>query len=194
MPSGAFVVPDPANPDVPCIAGMEEVGLVLIGIIGGAVATGGVTLFTSWRERQNSRTVAARLILGDLYVLEAMAELVLKYERWPDRLDLESPLQTWREARGAFAGDVEAWEWALVDSVFSNLHRNSLMVQLGESVSDRALAVMARFSNSIPPAREVVLKRASTEKERAKMVEELSKRKHQVIQDSAPHEDDAAAP
>lgn len=163
---------------------MEDVGLILVGAFGGAVATGAATVLVNWRARQNARRVAARLILGDLYVLEAMTELVAEWERWPDRLDLDASLDTWREARGAFAGDVKAWEWALVDGVFSNLHRISLMVEHGRRVSAQAVDVLQAFGESIPAAREVVLERASSEKERAQLVEQLLARKAPVAEDS----------
>src|SRR3954471_5154708 len=147
-----------------------EALLVVFGALVGALATGGVTAWDSWRIRRIQRRVAARLILGDLYVAEAVVEVVLKYQRWPDRLDLETPLQTWRESRERFAEGVEAWEWALVDGVFSNLHRTGLMVRLGQPCTANDKAVLTNFGAAIPRARDIVVRHATSEKERARLV------------------------
>jgi hypothetical protein len=71
------------------IAGMEVV-LIVLGAFVGALSTGGVQAWDAWRQQRLRRKVAARIILGDLYVSEAMFELVLQHDRWPDRLDIQS--------------------------------------------------------------------------------------------------------
>ena len=83
---------------------VTQVSLVVLGAIIGAAATGGVQLRVARKQRLLQRKVAARAILGDLYVTEQMLELVLRRRRWPDRLDIGAPLDTWREFR-----DAEDW-------------------------------------------------------------------------------------
>lgn len=151
---------------------MEAV-LIVLGAFVGALATGGVQTWDAWRERQLSRKVAARIILGDLYVAEAMFELVLQHDRWPDRLDFQAPITTWRESRRAFAGGVEAWEWAFVDGLFSNLHRTSLMIRAGEHCTPTDRDVLRSVLQAIAPARDVVLRHATTEAERERVITEI---------------------
>jgi hypothetical protein len=117
--------------------------------------------------------VAARVILGDLYVLGDGLEVIMKIGRWPDRFDLQSMLDTWRGVREPFASAVDAWEWALVDGIFSNLHRLSLMVRLGESFSEDDHDVMADLLARIPRAQEVALTYATSERERDEIMTQL---------------------
>ena len=153
-----------------------EVLLVVLGAFVGAVATGGVTAWDAWRQRRVRRRVAARLILGDLYVVEAAVELTLEQHRWPDRLDLESPLQTWRDAREAFADGVKAWEWALVDGLFSDLHRTARMVRLGEPCTQSDEKVLTSFLDRVPRARGVVIEHSTSADERDQLMKQLGQR------------------
>jgi hypothetical protein len=148
--------------------------LIVVGAIVGAVSTGGVSAFDAWRQRRVRRRVAARVILGDLYVLEASVEVILEAKRWPDRFDLSSPLDTWRDSREAFAEGVEAWEWALVDGVFSYLHRTAPMVRLGEPCSAQDEDVLAVLLKRIPKARDLVLEHATSKRERDRLVAQLA--------------------
>jgi hypothetical protein len=66
-----------------------EIVLIVIGAVIGAAATGGVQAWDAWRTRRLRRMVAARVILGDLFVTEQMLELVLERKAWPDRVDLD---------------------------------------------------------------------------------------------------------
>jgi hypothetical protein len=151
-----------------------ELLLVVLGAIVGALATGGVGAWDAWRQRQERRRVAARVILGDLFVLEAALEVILRSHRWPDRLDLQAMVDTWRDVREAFALGVKAWEWALVDGVFSNLHRTALMVRLGEPCSHGDKDVLAELSGRIPRARDVVMEHSTFGRERDEVMKQLS--------------------
>lgn len=153
---------------------MEAV-LVVIGAVIGAAATGGVQAWDALRNRQLQRMVAARVILGDLFITEAMLELVLKYETWPDRLDLDAPINTWRQFRADFAAGVKAWEWARVDSFYSSLHRTGLMIRRGEPCTDEDLGVVRELLDTALSARKVVAPHAvPSEKERAEVIERLN--------------------
>ena len=150
-----------------------EALLLVLGAMVGALATGGVSAWDAWRQRRARRRVAARVILGGLYVLEAILEVILDGHRWPDRLDLQVQLQEWREVRAAFAEGVEAWEWALVDGVFSNLHRTALMVRPGQPCTAEDEKVVAWLLAVIPRARGVVLEYAASESERNQLAKQL---------------------
>lgn len=149
-----------------------ELLLVVLGAVVGALATGGVGAWDAWRQRQERRRVAARVILGDLFVLEAALQVILQAHRWPDRLDLHAMVDTWREVRTAFASGVKAWEWALVDGVFSNLHRTALMVRWGEKCSQADEDVVAELLGRIAPARDVVLKHSTSGQERDEVMKQ----------------------
>ena len=147
----------------------------LLGALIGAIATGVVQVWQAWQGRKLQRSVAARVILGDLFISEAMLDIVLKYERWPDRLDLDRPVATWGEFRADFAAGVKAWEWALVDSFYSGLHRASLMVRLGEPCTSGDLAVVAELRESAESARHVAAPHAvPKERERREVLERLA--------------------
>jgi hypothetical protein len=154
---------------------MEQLALIVLGAVVGALSTGGATAWDAWRQRRERRRVAARVVLGDLYVLEGALDVILEARRWPDRLDLQAMVETWRGVREAFASGVAAWEWAVVDGVFSNLHRVGLMVRLSEPCTERDQDVVRDLRDRIPRAREVVLGQATSERERGQLVEQLTR-------------------
>lgn len=156
-----------------------DVILIVLGAVIGAAATGGVQSWAAWRTSRLRRMVAARVIQGDLYIAEAMLEMVLKFQRWPDRLDLDPPISTWRQYRADFAASVKAWEWAKVDSFYSSLHRTSLMVSRGEQCTDGDLAVAAELLEAARAARQVVTPHAvPTDRERREVLAQLAGTTH----------------
>lgn len=158
-----------------------EIVLIVIGAVIGAASTGGVQAWDAWRQRRLRRTVAARVILGDLYIVEAMLDAILKRRAWPDRLDLDPPLETWRQFRADFAAGVMAWEWAVVDSFFSSLHRTSLMVRVGEPCTQGDLAVATELLESARTARQSVVPHAvPSEKERRRVMEQMAASPHKL--------------
>jgi len=166
-----------------------EVVLIVLGAVIGAAATGGVQTWDAWRTRRLHRMVAARVIQGDLYITEAMLEIVLRSKRWPDRLDLDPPISTWRQYRADFAAGVKAWEWAKVDSFYSSLHRTSLMVRIGEPCSEGDLAVAAELLEAARAARQVVTPHAvPTERERREVLRQLAGTIHGLEGREPPHE------
>lgn len=158
-----------------------EVLLVVLGAVIGAASTGGVQALDAWRARRLRRMVAARVIQGDLYIAEAMLEVVRKYKAWPDRLDLDAPISTWREFRVDFAAGVKAWEWAKVDSFYSSLHRTSLMVRISQPCTDGDLAVVAELLDAARDASRVVTPHAvPSERERREVVDQLAGSTHRL--------------
>jgi hypothetical protein len=149
--------------------------LVVLGAIVGAVATGGVGIYEARRGRRERRRVAARVVMGDLNVLDEGLAIVLERDSWPDRLDLPAIVETWREVRKDFAPGVKAWEWALVDGTFSNLHRLSLMVRLGESLSPNDRDVVESFVERIPRTLDIVYRHGMTMPERHEVVRMLGR-------------------
>ena len=158
---------------------VEQVGLIVLGSIVGALATGGVTAFGVRSRRKRETQVAARLIYGDLLVMEGLCETILETGHWPDRLDTSEIARgmtvTWHEQRAAFVGGVPAWEWALVDGVYSTLVRTIPEHEPGQTCTDSDIASLKALQERIPRARHLVLERASSEKERNQLIAQLKK-------------------
>ena len=151
-----------------------EIVLVVIGAVIGAAATGGVQAWDAWRTRRLRRMVAARVILGDLFVTEQMLELVLERKAWPDRVDLDAPIDTWRQFRAEFAAGVSAWEWSCVDHFYNSLHRTGLMLRPGEPCIEDDLDVAAGLLDAALQARKVVAPHvAPSRRERSKLAGDI---------------------
>jgi hypothetical protein len=111
---------------------MGQFGLIVLGAVFGAAATGGAQAWMAAKQRRLDRKVAARAILGDLFRTEGLLLGVLEYEQWPMAFDSQRPLDTWREFRGLFAAAVSGTEWLVVDNVFGELHQVALAATLGD--------------------------------------------------------------
>ena len=121
-----------------------------------------------------ARKVAARVILGDLYLTEGLLKGVVEYKRWPLVLDIARPLNAWREFRGAFAAAVSAAEWVQVDSIFSVLHQISLGATLGDESVEAALPTVNGLLERIPAAQQIVASHAAdSEAEQREIVQVL---------------------
>jgi hypothetical protein len=151
--------------------------LVVFGAIVGALATGGVSFYGEWRDRRLSRKVAARLILGDLYLAEGGAEVVLQADRWAN-IEWGDPIETWRESREPFAASVDAWEWTAVDNAFRILGRVGARALRERDVNQGHLSSAARrelefLREQASKAREIVLPHTANEKEMTKLTTEV---------------------
>jgi hypothetical protein len=155
------------------LGGVEEVALIVLGAIVGALSTGGVAAWESWREREVRRRVAARLILGDLYVIEAASKMIIKSQRWPDRFDLDPALDTWRESRPALAAGVKPWDWTVVAACYSFTERTAPMVRLGKSATQNDLDVLAELQAWTADAQRIVAAHVAPKRQQAKAVREL---------------------
>jgi hypothetical protein len=155
---------------------MSDVALAIIAALVGAASTGATDVVVDWRLRLVQRKVAARLILGDLYVLDGAIELVFERKQWPDRFDFAAPVETWRETRDRFAAEVKGWEWAVVDGAYSNLARTAPMARPGEQINEVDANVLASLRDAVIQARDVVIPHATTEAERQQIVERLGQR------------------
>ena len=158
--------------------------LLLVGAAAGAFGAGSVNSVDAWRQRRLNRRVAARLILGDLYVLEAGLELIETKRLWPHRLDLATPVMTWRENRQAFAAAVKAWEWAIVDGVYANLERTVPMARPGEACTENDLAMVSSLRRGVvDDATPIVVEQAIKKRERDEVFKQLTLRR-KIARDS----------
>ena len=140
---------------------MDQLGLIILGAILGAAATGGVQTWIAARQRRFDRKVAAWAILGDLSRTEALLLGVLDYERWPEALDSQRPLNTWREFRGPFAASVSGAEWLAVDNVFGNLNQIALAAALGNESVLPAKSFIQGLLAQLEKAQEIVVAHAA---------------------------------
>jgi hypothetical protein len=158
---------------------VEQVGLIVLGSVIGAVATGGVGLYAERRRERLARKVAARLILGDLYLVEALADAAAEQRFWPS-VEWGEPVETWRGSREAFAASVQAWEWAVVDNTFRSIGRVAGRADREERrgskrISDEGVAEVERLSESARQARAIVLPHAADKREQAQLTQELAR-------------------
>jgi hypothetical protein len=161
---------------------VSEILVALIGVAAGALANGAVETWAAWRDRGRRREVAARTIYGDLLVLDEAINVVLESGRWPDWFDWIAPVATWRNVRDAFVGEVKAWEWALVDGVYSNLARVAPRVDPGQVLTPSDVAVLEPLQRSAVQAHEIVLTQSAPERELKHMAKEIQKRRATVRQ------------
>jgi hypothetical protein len=153
--------------------------LVVFGAIVGALATGGVSFYATWRDRRLQRKVAARLILGDLYLAEGGADAVLRVGHWAN-IEWGDPIETWRESREPFAASVEAWEWTVVDNAFRILGRVGARAAREKDdrqgrLSSAAKRELEALSEQARKAREIVLPHTANEKEMVKLASEIKR-------------------
>jgi hypothetical protein len=158
-----------------------EALLVVLGALVGALSTGGVAAWDSWRQRRERRRVAARVILGDLYALEAGLQEIVKVGRWPDRLDLQAMIETWRGVREPFASGVAACDWALVHGIFTNLHRLWVGRRLGEPFFGSDEAIVSELLDRLPRTQRVVLTHAAAERERDELAKQLREQSEAIM-------------
>jgi hypothetical protein len=119
----------------------EAILIALAGGLIGSLATGLIRLFIDAANRRRRRRVAARAFYGDIAVAEAAFQSVLKSKQWPDFLDFNPALLTWREFRADLAAGVTALEWTYVGAFYSNLERAALRIRHGEQCNDNDLSV-----------------------------------------------------
>lgn len=158
---------------------MDHIGLIVIGAVIGAGATGGVQALITAKQRRLDRRVAARAILGDLYRTEGLLLGVLEYEQWPVAFDSQRPLETWTEFRGPFAAAVSGIEWLAVDEIFGLLHQVALAATLGNERVAPAEPLVRGLLSKLNEAQGIAARQAATsEAERRTIVEAVKSRVH----------------
>jgi hypothetical protein len=126
-----------------------DAALLLLGVIFGALAAGGVEIGLKVWDRQTRRRVAARSILGDIAVAEAAFGLLLERKQW-FRHDFDPALATWDRVRGDFSTAVSIADWAQVDAFYRNLARSAALARPHESATDGDLSVAEAQTQAMP--------------------------------------------
>jgi hypothetical protein len=146
---------------------MGAVALIVLGAIIGAVVTGGVQLLAERRQRAIDRKVAARAILGDLFLAQGLAEGVMEWSRWPEGFESARPLETWHQVRGSFGASVSGGEWAEVDRVYQLLLQISLAASIGNESVEAARPLLVELRDRARAARVIArVHAAATDEER----------------------------
>jgi hypothetical protein len=160
---------------------MDQLGLIVLGAVFGAAATGGVQAWIAARERRLDRKVAARAILGDLFRTEGLLLGVLEYGQWPMAFDSQRPLDTWREFRGPFAAAVNGTEWLAIDGIFGELHQIALAATLGDQSAGPAEPLVRGLLRQLEGAQSIAASHAAdSEAERREMMEVAKSRNGSV--------------
>jgi hypothetical protein len=134
---------------------MSAVALIGLGALIGALATGGVQFLAGRRQRKLDRKVAARVILGDLFLAQGLAEGVLEWGRWPEGFESSRPLETWHQVRGSFGASVTGREWAEVDRVYRLLLQISLAAGIGDESVEEAKPLLVELRDRAQAARAI---------------------------------------
>ncbi len=115
--------------------------LALIGAaLLGAIVAGTIQAALAYWDRRIKGRVAAMAVLGDAALTEGIFKLLAEHRSWFS-YDFGPALETWIEYRGDFATTAKVWDWALVDSFYSNLARSAAIARPGEPVNAADLRV-----------------------------------------------------
>jgi hypothetical protein len=126
----------------------------------GAILAGGFNVLLKLGDRVTDRRTAARLLLGDLYVLQHAFEAPLKLGKWPDREFIPAWLTIWRENRKALTRGTTLFEFAVVDAVYGLLGRMTLIARAGQPMRDGDKKIIVELLGKAPDARRVLLDHA----------------------------------
>ncbi len=129
------------------------------------------------RDRKLAARVAARLILGDLYLAEHTVGRIVEGGRWPDQNmpTFERELEVWSANRHAFAAAVDATDWTLVASAYHDLVDLPAVADAGRQLTPDELRVLAAVRKRLDDAAEVAAKHAAPKRERDRVVKELTR-------------------
>jgi hypothetical protein len=101
----------------------------------GALITGLFQVMMWSSDRAARRRIAARSVIGDIYVTEAAFKLLLERDEWFS-FDFGPMLGTWVDHRDDLARAVSMADWAEVDAFYSNLARTSALAKPFEKPTD----------------------------------------------------------
>ena len=90
---------------------------------------------------------------------------------------LDRAVDTWHRVCDAFVGEVQAWEWAIVDSVYSNLARVAPRARPGDALTQGDRDVVTPLKKSAAQAHGIVLAHCAAKRELQRMVEEIQRRR-----------------
>ena len=149
----------------------------LIGIVAGAVATGAVQTWHRSRDRKLASKVAARLILGDLYVAEHAIGRIVEGGRWPMRNmpTFQRELETWGTHRQALAAGVDATDWTRVAAAYHDLIDLPDIAEAGRVLTGEELRSLGAVRSRLAEAAATVANHATPKRERARVLEEIGR-------------------
>jgi hypothetical protein len=148
---------------------MQHTLQLLVAALIGALATGGVRLVLDLLNVQRRRRVAARILMGDLYLLEQLIPHVLRIGRWPDwDPDVKAALGRWEEVRNDLATGPSAEQWGKVDRVYGQLARTEQRITTSTALIQDDRDVLDDLLEKIPDANLVLAKEGTTRRERCR--------------------------
>jgi hypothetical protein len=123
---------------------MSSAVIAFLGVIAGALVTGGVQVWINWSQRRIDARASARIVWGALTDAVDMIEISTRYGSWGVGAEelLSERLDTWAEQRIALARVVDSHGYRVVEEAFIGVrHVRVAMdqaVELGDS--DRGFA------------------------------------------------------
>lgn len=163
--------------EVTTLACVSELLAALIGIVAGAIATGAVQTWHRSRDRKLASKVAARLILGDLYLAEHNVVRLLEAGKWPEQNmpTFERELETWETNRQALAAEVDATDWTRVATAYHDLIDLPGFAKAGQVLTGAELHTLGAVRKRLDQAGELVAEHAVPKRERARVMEEITR-------------------
>jgi hypothetical protein len=156
---------------------VSDVIVALAGVVAGALANGGIQTVQYAQDRKRAAKVAARLILGDLYIAEHGAANMIKHGYWPPMgLDFDRELGTWNANREAFAAATDATDWTTVAVAYQDLEDLPAVATPGQPFTTREKTMLDAVRQRLAAAGEVAAKHAAPKRERSRVVKELGTR------------------
>jgi hypothetical protein len=153
---------------------MTEFLAALIGVVAGALASGGIQTWQVSRDRKLAAKVAARLLTGDLLRCQETVKVMLGGGRWPTSpTGFKKQYDNWLDQRLAFATAVDGYEFNSVGAAFEWTmwvqHRMETE-KPGEQIAEADVQLLEGTRERLEVAILVVVKRSLTPSERKQYV------------------------
>jgi hypothetical protein len=153
--------------------------VVVVGVLVGALLTGGVQTLQRERERRVGARVAARLFTGDLARASFEIGHVVEDRHSPDNImpTFSRELEIWAEHRHAFAAVVDATDWTFVANAYNGLD-DLAEVAVSNPLTERQLAVLRETWTRLDKAIDIVAERSAPRHQRARLMAEMPAQRH----------------
>jgi hypothetical protein len=156
---------------------VDQLLAALIGIVVGAGASGGVQAWLRWHDRRLAGRVAARLILGDLFLAETSVRQVIERRHWlgHDTDWCNRALAVWESQREAFAAAVSAADWTDVAIGYRDIADLRLIAAPSSPVEipPQQLATLLRVAERVDRASDVTAAYIAPKRERQRILKEM---------------------
>jgi hypothetical protein len=145
---------------------MSTAVIGLLGVIAGAIVTGGVQLLVAWFDRRRASRAAARLLYMQLWWAHNAIDGLLTDNAWNPHIDWGRFISAWVELRAGLARVLKTANFMRASAAFTAIEQLSLcraddMAQPGAPSLSPTTLDLARIYDSHVQRAKVVLNQAS---------------------------------